>query len=692
MHKIRTARPLAALILAGTLAASPALAQRQPPPAPLPARPLEFPAFRETTLPNGLRLIVVENHSHPVASVSLLVGAGSANVPAAQAGLSNILGDVLTRGTTTRTATQLAEAIESTGGRLSAGSATDYTGIYASVLSENLPIAMELVADVAQNASLPDSEVVAIRDRSASQLRQRLADPGTLANRRLAEELYGAHPYGRLRTVESLGTITRPMLAQFYRTYFRPGNALMVVAGDVRAADVEAQARRWFGGWARGETPRLAFAGLPASSPTRITLVNRPGAVQSSIRIGHLGVLPSSADYPALTVMNRVLGGGSDARLFAILREQHGWTYGAYADMDRPVNQGRLVVLADTRTAVTDSAVAEMLVQIRRLTTEPVSETELVAAKGYMIGSFPIQILTAEQVAGEVAITRLLGLPISDLLQRRERIAAVTAADVRRVAARYLRPDSLQVVVVGDAAQLLDKLKAIAPVDLVDAEGRAMDPSALTVRASTERFDATKLAAGTHEYRVMVQGNPAGTASYTLAREGAGWKRSAVIGFGPLRQTIDATFGAAFEPMTYAETYSGPVEGKVDARVANGRITGTGVLPAQMGGNKTYDASAAGAVFGGMDELMLSTADLSAGKTIVIPVFNSSSGTVAPVTYKIGAAESVTVPAGTFQAYRVDVTGGSAPMTVWLKVDAPHVLVKQEIVGQPVVVELTAAR
>ncbi|HEX8392844.1 MAG TPA: insulinase family protein [Longimicrobium sp.] len=692
MPCIKTARPLAALALAGALAAAPAHAQRQPPPEPMPARPLAFPAFRETTLPNGLRLIVVENHAHPVASVSLLVGAGTAHVPAAQAGLANVLGDVLTRGTRTRSATQLAEAIERTGGRLSAGTSTDYTGIYASVLSENLPLAMELVADVAQNASLPDSEVVAVRDRAASQLRQRLADPGTLANRRLIQELYGSHPYGRLRTAESLATISRPMLEQFYRTYFRPGNALMVVAGDVRAAEVEAQARRWFGGWTRGEVPRLAFTGLPAPTPTRITLVNRPGAVQSSIRIGRLGVLPASADYPALTVMNKVLGGGSDARLFNILREQHGWTYGAYSDVDRPVNQGRLLLLAETRTAVTDSAVAEMLTQIRRLTREPVSATEMAAAKGYMNGSFPIQILTAEQVAGEVAITRLLGLPIEDLLQRRERVAAVTPADIQRVATRYLKPDSLQIVVVGDAAQLVDKLRAIAPVDLVDAEGRPIDASALTVRASTERFDASRLAAGVHEYRVTMQGNPVGTAAYTLARDGDGWKRSTAITFGPMRQSLEARFGNAFEPREYRETYAGPFDATVEARVVNGRITGNANLPQQMGGPKTYDASAAGAVWSGMDELMLSTADLAPGKTIVIPVFNSTSGSVAPTSYKIGAAESVTVPAGTFQAYRVDVTGGSSPMTVWLKVDAPHVLVKQEIVGQPIVVELTAVR
>jgi predicted Zn-dependent peptidase len=682
-----TRRAALALALLGT--AAPAAAQRQDPPAPLPARPLQFPAFRETTLPNGLRLIVVENHAHPVASVNLLVGSGSSAVEAERVGLAGLLAELLPKGTATRSGAELSGAIERTGGSIGAGSAEDYINVYASVLSEHLPLAMELVADVTLNPSFPQDEVTASRDRALSQLQQWMADPGYLANRRFGERLYGQHPYGRFRTAETLASLDRDAMVAFHRAHFTPRNAMLVVAGDVDGARVMEMAQSRFGAWRGGDAPRPAYRGIPASAPTRILLVHRPGAVQSNVRAGRNTIRAAEADYPALLVLNKILGGGTDSRLFSILREQKGWTYGAYSDVDRPRDVGRLLAAMEVRSEVADSAVAEMLAQFRRIATEPVTAQELEAAKGYLIGSFPIGIQTAGDVASQVALTRLKGLPIEDLLQRRERISAVTVDDVRRVAARYLRPDSLVVTVVGDAGRVLEGLERIAPVELVDAEGRPMDRAALQVRASGERFDPSRLRPYTAEYEILAQGNPIGRMGNTLAREGDGWKHSMTGSFGGVQQTITGVWGPEWEPMTYNETYSGAFEGRMDVRVENGRFTGTGQMPAQAGGSKTFDAEAiAGAAWSQMEDAMLSTADLAEGKTIVIPVFNTSTGAVAPVTYTVGAVESVTVPAGTFPAYRVSSTGGSSAMTLWLRADAPHVVLKQELVGQPIVVQL----
>jgi zinc protease len=679
----------AALALAALALAAPAAAQRQPPPAPLPARPLQFPAFRETTLPNGLRLIVVENHAHPVASVNLLVGSGSAAVPAERVGLAGLFAELLPKGTATRSGPELSGAIERTGGSIGAGSAEDYVNVYATVLAEHLPLAMELVADVALNPSFPEDEVTAARDRAVSQLQQWMADPGYLANRRFGERLYGGHPYGRYRTPETLARLDRDAMVAFHQAHFKPGNAFLVVAGDVDGARVEEMARGRFGGWRGGDAPHTAYAGIPASTPTRILLVHRAGAVQSSVRAGRNTIRAADPDYPALLVLNKILGGGTDSRLFNILREQKGWTYGAYSDLDRPNDLGRLMASMEVRSEVTDSAVAEMLTQMRRIAREPVTEAELEAAKGYLVGSFPISIQTADQVAGQVALTRLQGLPIEDLLQRRERISAVSVDDVRRVATRYLRPDSLVVTVVGDAGRVLAGLERIAPVELMDAEGRPMDRAALEVRASGESFDASRLRPFTAEYEILAQGNPIGQATNTLAREGDGWKYAMNGSFGPVQQTITAVWGPQWEPRTYGETYAGAFEGRADVRVENGRFTGTGQMPPQAGGSKTFDAEAiAGAAWSQMEEAMLSTADLAEGKTIVIPVFNTSTGAVAPVTFTVGAMESVTVPAGTFQAHRVQSEGGSASMVIWLRADGPHVVLKQELVGQPIVVQL----
>ena len=693
MRSMNPARRAAALALAGALllVADAADAQRQPPPPPAPARPLQFPAFRETELPNGLKLLVVENHAHPVASVYLLVGAGSSSVPAERIGLAGVLAELLPKGTATRTGPQISGAIEATGGSIGAGSAEDYTNVYSTVLSENLPLAMELVADVGMNASFPEDEVASARDRALAQLQQWMADPSYVANRRFGERLYGRHPYGLYRSPQTLGALDRQAFVDFHRTHFHPDNALLVVAGDVDPARVEAMARQHFGGWSRRETVAPRYTGIPAPSPTRIVLVHRPGAVQSNVRAGTLAIRAADADYPALLVMNKILGGGSDSRLFDILREQRGWTYGAFTDLNRPRDVGRVLAGMEVRSEVTDSAVAELLVQLRRIASEPVSAEEMEAAKGYLVGSFPIGVQTAEQVAGQVAIIRMLGLPVEDLLQRRERVAAVTVDDVRRVAARYLRPDSLTVVVVGDAARVMAGLERIAPVELLDLEGRPMDRAALEVRASGERFDIARLRPAVMEYTFESQGNPVGQSTSTLSRDGAGWKSELALEFGPVQQTITARWGAGWEPVDYAETYAGAFEGRAQVRVENGRITGSATMPAQAGGNKTFDAATVpGAAWSMMDEVMLSTADLAEGKTIVIPVFNTSTGAVSPVTFKVGAAESVTVPAGTFQAFRVESTGGSSPLTLWLRADAPHVLVRQELVGQPLVSELTS--
>lgn len=695
MPILNPARRRAALALAGALllAPDPAAAQRQPPPPPAPARPLQFPAFRETELPNGLRLLVVENHAHPVASVYLMVGSGSSSVPADKVGLAGVLGELLPKGTATRTGAQVAGAIEATGGSIGAGSAEDYVNVYSTVLSEHLPLAMEMVADVSLNPSFPEDEVAAARTRALATLQQWMADPSYVANRRFGERLYGRHPYGQYRSQQSLGALDRQAFVDFHRAHFHPGNALLVVAGDVDPARVEAMARQRFGAWARGAAPAPGFAGSPAASPTRILLVHRPGAVQSSVRAGSLAIRAADPDYPALLVMNKILGGGSDSRLFDILREQRGWTYGAYTDLNRPRDLGRVQAGMEVRTEVTDSAVAELLVQMRRMAAEPVSAEEMEAARGYLVGSFPIGVQTAEQVAAQVAVTRLLGLPVEDLLQRRERIAAVSVDDVRRVAARYLRPDSLAVVVVGDAARVMAGLERIAPVELVDLEGRPLDRAALEVRASGERFDMARLRPAVMEYTFTAQGNPIGRSTSTLSRDGAGWKSELAMQFGPVQQTIAARWGADWAPVDYTETYAGAFEGRAEVRLADGRITGSAAMPAQAGGNKTFDAALVpGGAWSMMDEVMLSTAELAEGKTIVIPVFNTSTGAVAPVTFAVGAVESVTVPAGTFPAFRVESTGGSSPVTLWLRAEGPHVVVRQALAGQPIVGELTAIR
>jgi len=686
---LRIRRALALAAGAATLALAPAAAQKQPPPPPGPARPLAFPAFRETRLPNGMGVVVVENHSSPLVSLYLLVRSGSATVPAAKAGTAELVAEVLNKGTATRSATQIAQQIEGSGGSLSAFAGDDYTGVVASVLSDRVPLAFELLADVVLHPAFPDTEVETARQQTLSGLQAQLGQPGFVAGRRFTREVYGAHPYGTLNTPETVRAVTAQDLRAWHASHFKAGNAMLVVAGDVSQAQAEALAQRHFGGWERGSVAAPAYPPVAPRARTGIVLVHRPGSVQSTLRVGNPGIKAGDPDYYALQVMTRLLGGGGDARLFQVLREQHGWTYGAYATADRPIDTGVFFAQADVRTEVTDSALAELVSQLRRLRDEAVPAAELEAAKSYLVGSFPVGIQTAAQVAQQVAETRVLGLPIEDLLQYNLRVQAVTAADVQRVARRFVLPDQATIVVVGDAAKVLPGLERIAPVTLVDLEGRPLERAALEVRASTERFDYAAVAPATLTYQVSFQGNAVGSQTVVLAREGNGWTRTNDVRFGPLQQTLVTKFGPNFAPVTHTETVAGPATGTATVTLTEGRFRGEAKLPPQMGGEKTFDVAAVpGAVLEGMDEVMLGVAELAQGKTIAIPQFNTGTGSVDAVSFRVTGVETVTVPAGSFPAFRVEVSGKQQPIVVWLRQAAPHVPLKYEITGQPVVIQL----
>jgi hypothetical protein len=212
---------------------------------------------------------------------------------------------------------------------------------------------------------------------------------------------------------------------------------------------------------------------------------------------------------------------------------------------------------------------------------------------------------------------------------------------------------------------------------------------ALPAQAQAGAFDIARLRPYTAEYEILAEGNPVGAVTNRVAPEGDGWAVRMNVTFGPVQQTITTVWGPGWEPRSYGETYAGGMEGRVDARVENGRITGAAALPPQAGGARTYDAEAvAGVAFSEMDDAMLAAADLAEGRTLTIPVFDSSTGQVKQVSYAVGAVESVTVPAGTFRAYRVQESGGASPLVLWLRADGPHVVVRQEVVGQPIVVQL----
>jgi zinc protease len=685
----RAMPPVFALAFAFAIAPV-AFGQPSSPPAPLAERPVEFPAFQEMTLPNGLDVVVVEHFGAPVVNINLYVRGGETMDPADQAGRAGLVAELLTKGTATRTAQQIAETIEGVGGRLNASAGSDWMSVSSTVLVEHAPLAFELLQDVVLNPTFPEDELETIRRRTLSGLQAQLGQPGAIAQRRFLETIYGPHPYGVSAVPGTVREITRDDVVAFHSDQFAPGNSLLVVSGAISAAEAERLVTQHLGDW---RTTAAVTGDLPAvqrRDATHIYLVHRPGSVQSNVWIGHEGLTPGHPDYFALLVLNKLLGQGADARLFQILREQKGWTYGAYSRFTRPADVGYFAATTEVRTEVTDSSVVEILHQLRRLQDDAIPEDEFQGAVSFLAGSFPLRIETPGQIASQVAQARLLGLSAEDVTEFRARILAVTQEDVRQAARTHIRPDAAAIVVVGDATQVLEGLERIAPVTLYDVEGRLLDREDLVVRAAEERFDASRLQAGTLTYQLMVQGNPLGTVTERLVREGDEWVATSSIESPVMAQSTELRFSAIdFSPvMVDQQVRQGPVSITTDLRVENGRIVGRAELPEQMGGPRDVDVEMVnGLLLPGMDSYVLSAADLEEGASITLPVYTTMTNAVTPVTYSVTGVEEVTVAAGTFNTFRIEVAGPQ-PMTVYARQEAPHIVVRQEFAGQPVAIEL----
>ncbi len=685
----------AALLLSLALGPDGALeAQQTEPPEPLRERLLAFPEHEEFTLDNGLRVIVLSYGGQPVMSARLYLPGGRAGEAAGQAGLASLTADVITRGTTTRTAEEIAETIEGVGGSLSASAGQDFLTISATTLTEHRSTAFELLEDVVEHAVFPEEEVELARRQTLSGLQAELGQPQSLASRRFAAIVFGEdHPYGFRATPETVQALGRDDLVEFRDRTVRPEGALLVVAGRVEREEIETLLRRHLGEWTGAGTPLPEPPQPEERDETRIYLVHRPGSAQSVVSLGHLGIEPGNPDYFALQVTNRVLGGGSDARLFQILREEKGWTYGAYSQFTRPAGRGHFMAQAEVRPEVTDSTVVEILDQIRRIREEPVPAEELEGAKSFLAGSFPLRLETADQVAGQLASTLLLGLPLEHLTEYPERIREVDAEDVRRAAARYIDPERAAVIVVGDGAQLGDRLEALAPVEYFDVRGAPLArEDVLAGEEVGSSWDGERLEEGERRYEVYVQGEPMGTAEYALERRDGDWlSRVLISSMGSTQETV-LRFSSDFVPKAVTQEVSqGPMQIAADLVVEDGRLLGSVDLPEDLGGRREYDQELpAGTLFPGMEEYALAVADLKEGVDLLVTYLDLTRGETVRLEARVVGEEEVTVPAGTFDTWRVEVSGGDAPLTLFLRKSPPHLLIRQEFTGQPVRFDLIA--
>jgi zinc protease len=429
-------RPLAVLLVALLLAGS------------VPAGAAKPIAHREV-LPNGIVLLVAERPAVPIVVARVFTRAGAILDPPDRAGLANLTGTLLTRGTAKRSGPELDSAIEFVGGSLSAGAGRDGLTASLSVLRKNLGLGLDLLSEVVLAPTFPEAEFTRKVAQVQAAIKRSEEDPNTVAARALARLVFPNHPYGRPveGTVESVGRITRDEVVRFHRDYVRPDTAIVAVVGAITVDEARREVLARFGGWKApaGPAPGVPEA-APPPAPSAETIPRE--LTQATIMLGRQAIRQTDPDYFPLSVASYVLGGGSASRLYARVREEGGLAYAVYSYVNPSKYGASFVVSAQTRTAEVGKVTDIVREELGRMTREPVNDRELKLAKDYLIGSFPLRLDTSSKVADFVVAIEEQGLGLDYADRYKERVAKVSAADVHRVAAKYFAPESFNRVVV----------------------------------------------------------------------------------------------------------------------------------------------------------------------------------------------------------------------------------------------------
>jgi predicted Zn-dependent peptidase len=437
-----------------------------------PAPTLTLPAPVRRTLANGLEVVYVRHGTLPLVHATLLTRGGTGADPANLPGLASFTADLLDEGAAGKSALELASALDLLGAQLSTGAGWDAASVDLQVLRERLPEALQLMADVAIHPDFPSTEVLRKREERLTDLARAGDEPRIIAGNAFASLVYGAdHPYGRIAGVEATRKLDQTALARFHQSYYRPGGSTLLLVGDVDPEVLQPMVERAFGEWT-GTAPAPATAAAPRDlAATRIFLVDKPGAAQSEIRVGHPGVARSTQDYFPLLVLNTLLGGSFTSRLNTNLRETHGFAYGASSGFSMRRGAGPFAAASAVFTAKTDSAVVEFFNELRRIQNEPVSADELARAESYLALGAPRRFETSEAVAAQLAELEIYDLPRDFYNGFVQQVMAVSAADVQRVAREYLHPDRSVVVVVGDVKTIGPGIRALnlGPVEVRQA-------------------------------------------------------------------------------------------------------------------------------------------------------------------------------------------------------------------------------
>jgi zinc protease len=401
--------------------------------------------------PNGITVLVVEQHALPIVHLQATVKAGASQDPADKAGVANLVSSLLDEGTVTRTATQIAEQIEFMGGTLSTRTEADFSSASLRVLKKDLARGAELFADILLHPTFPEREVERVRKQVLGQIIGEQDEPETIASKAFHGLVFEGHPYRWpvAGTETTLPTITKTDLLDFYRREYLPNQTILVIVGDITLDEAKALVATHFGRWAQG-SPSARQAGTPQPVAKNVSRLIDKDLTQATIMLGHVGINRANPDFYAVTVMNYILGaGGFSSRLMDSVRDNQGLAYGIHSAYEANVVPGAFLVSLQTRNATAGQALTSVLKELHRIRQNPVTDQELAEAKAYLIGSFPLRFDTTSKLAEVLSLVELHRLGLNYFSDYPNWIGQVTKDDVLRVARQYLHPDQYALVVVG---------------------------------------------------------------------------------------------------------------------------------------------------------------------------------------------------------------------------------------------------
>lgn len=447
-------------------------------PGPAPAKPLEFGDYELFELKNGLQIIVVENHKLPRVTMSLIVD----NMPIKEgdkAGYVGLTGELLRQGTLNRSKDELDEEIDFMGANLFTGSGS----VFVSGLSKYTERLAELMADVALNPAFPEAEFEKLKKQSLSGIESAKESPDALSSRLFNRTVYSAdHPYGELETEASINNITLNDCREYYEKHWAPNRTYLAVVGDIKPKTAKKLINKYFGDWEPVEVEQPTYPMPSEPSGAVVNIINRSSASQTVLELGNtIDLQPGAEDVVKLRLANQILGGGSLGRLFKNIREDKGYTYGAYSSYDADRLVGEFSASASVRNEVTDSAVAEFIKEFEKLRNTPVEAEELQNAKNYITGSFGRSLERPQTIANFALNIERYGLPKDYYENYLQRLDQLTAEDVMKTAQKYIKTDALVITAVGKASDIADKLEKFGPVSYYNFEGDEVGPPSLPV-------------------------------------------------------------------------------------------------------------------------------------------------------------------------------------------------------------------